>query len=246
MIRQVGVITVRDSGSIYQASGDIEHGTFHGRWHFSFGDYYDPKYVHFGPLRVFNDDTLSPGAVWPLHYHEEIEVVTYCAEGIFRHADQNGEGGILKKGWVQHTTVGSGMYHSEINASPTEPMRFIQMWFMPSTPDLKPSVEQRRVEKAERTDRLLPLVSNIAPGALRIHQDVAVYSSYLKDGRSVTHVGKKGRGTYLYVIEGGPVKANEKTVPALGAAMVFDEPEMVIQAQGSSAELLLIDVPLIT
>ena len=244
MISQTGMITVRSPDSIYKAHGDIEHGSFHGRWHFSFGDYYDPGHMHFGPLRVFNDDTLSPGAVWPLHYHEEIEVVTYCAEGVFRHADQNGKGGILKKGWVQHTTVGSGMYHSEINDSKTEPMRFIQMWFMPSTPELKPSVEQKQVDVAERTDRLLPLVSNNAPGALRIRQDVAVYSSYLKDGRSVTHVGKKGRGVYLYVLEGGTVKANGKTVPALGAAMVIDEPELIIQAQGDSAELLLVDVPL--
>ncbi len=239
MISQVGALTVRSPDSIYRASGDIEHGTFNGRWHFSFGDYYDQKYMHFGPLRVFNDDTLSPGAVWPLHHHEEIEVVTYCVEGIFRHADQSGEGGILKPGWVQHTTVGSGMYHSEINASPKEPMRFVQMWFMPATPELKPSVEQKQVEKSERTDRLLPLVSNVAPGALRIHQDVAVYSSYLKDGRSVTHVGRAGRGAYLYVLDGGPVKANGKTVPALGAAVVVDEPALVIQARGDSAEILL-------
>lgn len=244
MIGKKRMIAVRSPDSIYQASGDIEHGTFHGRWHFSFGEYYDPGHMHFGPLRVFNDDTLSPGAVWPLHYHEEIEVVTYCAEGIFRHADQNGKGGILKKGWVQHTTVGSGMYHSEINDSQTEPMRFIQMWFMPAMPELKPSVEQKQVEVAERTGRLIPIVSNTAPGALRIRQDVAVYSSYLKDGQSVTHTGKAGRGAYLYVLEGGPVKANGKMVPVLGAAMVIDEPELVIQAQGGNAELLLTDVPL--
>jgi redox-sensitive bicupin YhaK (pirin superfamily) len=239
------MITIRSPDSIYQASGEIEHGTFRGRWHFSFAEYRDPEHMGLGPLRVFNDDTLSPGAVWPLHYHEEIEVVTYCAAGVFRHADQAGEGGILKPGWVQHTTVGSGMYHSEINASPTEPMRFIQMWFMPDRPGLKPSVEQKQVELKERTLRLLPLVSNHAPGALRIHQDVAVYSSHLKDGYSVTHVGKKGRSAYLYVLEGGTVMLNGlKLVPALGAAIAVDEPELVIQAQGESAELLLIDVPL--
>ena len=80
-------------------------GTFHGRWHFSFDDYFDPSFMSFGPLRVFNDDTLSPGAIWPLHHHQEIEVVTYCAEGEFRHADERGEGGILQKGWVQHTSM---------------------------------------------------------------------------------------------------------------------------------------------
>jgi redox-sensitive bicupin YhaK (pirin superfamily) len=245
MYLQAGRIKVRSPDSIYQAYGEIEHGTFYGRWHFSFGDYYDPEYVQFGPLRVFNDDTLSPGAVWPLHYHEEIEVVTYCVEGIFRHADQNGEGGILKLGWVQHTTVGSGMYHSEINASQTGPMRFVQMWFLPATPELKPSVEQKQVSPTERTDRLLPLVSNNAPGALRIRQDVAVYASHISNGRSVTHMGRAGRGAYLYVLKGGPVVLNGRVhVPALGAAMVDNEPELAIQARGDSADILLVDVPL--
>jgi quercetin 2,3-dioxygenase len=239
------MITIRSPESIYQAHGEIEHGTFRGRWHFSFAEYDDPEHMGFGPLRVFNDDTLSPGAIWPLHHHEEIEVVTYCVQGVFRHADQGGEGGILKPGWAQHTTVGSGMYHSEINANPDEPMRFIQLWFLPDRPGLKPSVEQKRVEKAERIDRLLPLVSNHATGALRIHQDVEVFSSFVRDGLSVAHMGKKGRGAYLYVIDGGPVMLNgRKTVPNLGAALVTDEPEMEIQAQHDSAELLLVDVPL--
>ncbi|HMK46938.1 MAG TPA: pirin family protein [Methanocella sp.] len=245
MYFQTGMIKVRSPDSIYQARGDIEHGAFYGRWHFSFGGYYDPEYMQFGPLRVFNDDTLSPGAVWPLHYHEEIEVVTYCAEGVFRHADQHGEGGLLRKGWVQHTTVGSGMYHSEINASQTEPMRFIQMWFLPAKPGLKPSTEQKTVGPEERADRLLPLISNSVRGALRICQDVAVFSSHLSNGRSVTHMGRSGRGAYLYVLQGGPVVLNGRTrVPALGAAMIPAEPELTIQAQGDSAEILLVDVPL--
>ena len=99
------MITVRKAEDIYQAEGEIENGTFQGRWHFSFGEYYDPRYKGFGTLWVLNDDTLSPGAVWPLHPHRDIEVVTYCAAGEFRHADEHGEGGVLKKGWVQHTTV---------------------------------------------------------------------------------------------------------------------------------------------
>jgi redox-sensitive bicupin YhaK (pirin superfamily) len=91
------MITVRKTEETYLAEGDIQNGTFQGRWHFSFGEYYDPQHKSFGMLRVFNDDTLSPGAVWPLHPHRDIEVVTYCAAGEFRHADQCGEGGVLKK-----------------------------------------------------------------------------------------------------------------------------------------------------
>ena len=116
-------IILRPPESIYQTDGEIENGTFHGRWHFSFDEYNDPAHMHFGTLRVFNDDTLSPGAVWPLHSHREIEVVTYCAEGEFRHADERGKGGILRKGGVQHTTVGKGMLHSEINNSKSSHMR---------------------------------------------------------------------------------------------------------------------------
>jgi redox-sensitive bicupin YhaK (pirin superfamily) len=235
------MIELRMPGDIFQAEGRIENGTFHGRWHFSFDMYRDPDNMGFGPLRVFNDDTLSPGAIWPLHHHQEIEVVTYCAGGTFRHADQNGRGGILKKGWVQHTTVGSGMYHSEINDSQDEPMRFIQMWFMPERPGLPPSVEQKHVDKKERTDRLLPLVGNDVPGALPIRQDVRVYSCYLEHGHSVDHSFGKGRGGYFYVVEGGPVTIDEKELPEFGAARITSQPSVKITAKGD-AELLLVDV----
>ncbi len=146
------MILLRRPESIHKASGMIQSGTFQGRWHFRFGDYYDPDFLRFGMLRVFNDDTLSPlspGAVWPLHPHKDNEVVTYCVEGEFKHADELGMGGILKKGWVQHTTVGRGMWHSEINSLPDRPMRLIQMWFTPSAKGLPPSVEQKSVEKNE-------------------------------------------------------------------------------------------------
>ncbi len=235
------MISIRMPDEIYQAEGTIENGSFRGRWHFSFDRYYDPENMGFGPLRVFNDDTLSPGAIWPLHYHKDIEVVTYCAEGEFRHADQRGEGGILKKGWVQHTTVGSGMYHSEINALEDKPMRFIQMWFTPQEPGLKPSVEQKRVDKKDRTDRLLPVVANDIPGALPIRQDVRVYSCFLERGHSVGHSFEKPRGGYFYVVEGGPILIDGKKIPALGAVKIIKQPVVSINAI-ADAELLLVDI----
>lgn len=238
------MITIRNLDTIYQAHGEIENGTFHGRWHFSFGDYYDPEYTHFGTLRVFNDDTLSPGAVWPLHPHRDNEVVTYCAEGEFRHADERGKGGILRKGWVQHTTVGKGMWHSELNNLPDKPMRFIQMWFFPLKHGLEPSVEQKRVEKPERTNRFLPLVSNTHPGALHIVSDAAVYSCFLEAGKKVDFQLEEGRGAYLYVLEGGPVEVNGESVPALGAAMVQEERKLHVEAK-KDAELLLVEVLLV-
>lgn len=236
-------IVVRKSENIYRAHGSIEDGTFLGRWHFSFDQYNDPRYMHFGTLRVFNDDTLSPGAVWPLHPHHDIEVVTYCAEGEFRHADEHGQGGILKKGWVQHTTVGRGMWHSEINNRKDEPMRFIQMWFLPSKKELKPSVEQMAVDQKERTNRLLLLVSNEDSDGLKIFSDAKVYSSFLLANHRVKHEIKEKQGVYLYVLEGGPIRVNEHRVLALGAAKITGELEINVEAERDS-ELLLVEVQL--
>jgi quercetin 2,3-dioxygenase len=234
-------IIVREPESIYETQGEIVNGTFHGRWHFSFGDNYDPDHMQFGTLRVLNDDTLSPGAVWPLHPHHDIEVVTYCAGGEFRHADERGKGDVLKKGWVQHTTVGRGMSHSEINNRSDIPMRFIQMWFIPSERDLAPSVQQMAVEKKERTNTLLPLISNEHESALPIHSDAVVYSCFLERGHTVEHSLKAGRGAYVYVLEGDPVATNGKTILLLGAAQVIGAMDIRMSTDGK-AELLLIEV----
>lgn len=237
------IIKIRKPESIFQAAGTIEGGTFRGRWHFSFGHYRDRLYEGFGTLLVFNDDTLSPGAVWPLHSHRDIEVVTYCAGGEFRHADERGKGGVLKKGWVQHTTVGKGMFHSEINNRSDAPMRFIQMWFYPSETGLTPSVEQKSVEKAERTNRFKTLVSPSGNGALYIASDAIVSSSSVEAGNTLKYILNDGRGAYVYVLEGGPVKINGRKVEALGAAMVSNGGDLSIEAV-KDAELLVADVPL--
>ncbi len=238
------MIVVRPPESLYQAKVPIEGGMCHGRWHFSFDTYRDPDWVRFGNLRVFNDDTLSPGAVWPLHPHEEIEVVTYCADGEFRHADEEGEGGVLQKGGVQHTTVGRGMWHSEINNRKDAPMRFIQMWFLPSVNGLEPSVEQRAVSKDERTNRLLPLVSAEEKDALFLFSDATVFSCFLEKDREVTRVFEPHRGAYLLVVEGGPVHANGKPVSPFGAAKVVEEATLTVRAAGD-AEVLLVDTLLL-
>ena len=237
------MITVRKPEDIYRAKGEIEGGTFSGRWHFSFDSYRDWDYMRFGTLRVFNDDTLSPGAVWPLHPHRDIEVVTYCAEGEFRHADENGKGGVLKKGWVQHTTVGSGMWHSEINNRKDIPMRFIQMWFFPSSRDLNPSVEQKQVDKNDRKNKLLLIVSSGDGEALRMFSDAQVYSCFLQKERSVNHTLQANHGGYLYVLEGGPVTANRNSIAHLGAAEINNEKQLVLAAN-NDAELLLIETAL--
>ncbi|MBI4950242.1 MAG: pirin family protein [Deltaproteobacteria bacterium] len=237
------MITLRSPDEIFKAQGEIEEGTFQGRWHFSFGDYRDRKHTRFGALRVFNDDTLSPGAIWPLHPHREIEVVTYCAGGEFRHADENGRGGVLKKGGVQHTTVGRGMWHSEINNLPDAPMRFIQMWFYPSAEGLKPSVEQKHFERKDRFNRLLPIVSPVHKDALPIKSNARVFASFLEKGRETDYRMEPGRGAYVYMLEGGPARINERLVYEFGAAMITDETDIAIRAE-NDVEMLLIDVGL--
>jgi redox-sensitive bicupin YhaK (pirin superfamily) len=234
-------IIIRNPAAIYRAEGEIENGTFNGRWHFSFGPYFDPENSQFGTLRVFNDDTLSPGAVWPLHPHRDIEVVTYCAGGEFRHEDEHGRGGILKKGWVQHTTVGRGMYHSEINNKRDEPMRFIQMWFIPERSDLSPSVEQKTVERSERANRFLELASNRPTAFLPLRSDARVFSCFLQKDKFVEYDIAEGRGAYFYILEGGNVNLNIYALGPLAAAKAIGPLRLTARAT-DDAELLLADV----
>lgn len=234
-------LTVRKASAIYQSSGRIQDGTFRGRWHFSFDMYDDPDHEHFGNLRVLNDDTLSPGAVWPLHPHAQNEVVTYVAEGEFRHEDERGKGGVLHKGGVQHTTVGRGMFHSEINNRKDVPMRFVQIWYYPEKLNLTPSVEQREVERKERTNRLLPLVSSNGriENTLPLRADGAVYSSYLQANHQTEHHVKAPHGLYLYVLEGGPVRVAGEKLAALDTAQVVGNGKVSIEAEGDSEFILL-------
>jgi quercetin 2,3-dioxygenase len=236
-------VTVRGHESIYQASGHIDGGMFHGRWHFAFDMYRDPEHEHFGNLRVLNDDTLDPGATWPLHPHTQNEVVTYVAGGEFRHEDEHGRGGVLHQGGVQHTTVGSGMYHAEINNRRDIPMRFVQIWYWPERLNMKPTVEQREVDRSERTNQWLPLVSSRIPGTLPLRADGSVLSSFLQKGRGVEFPVEANRGLYLYVVEGGPVRVGEANLTALDAAQVRGEGKVTTVAEADS-ELLLLDVNL--
>ncbi len=237
------MVIIRKAKDYYKASGEIEKGAFSGRWHFSFGDYYDSHYIRFGNLKVFNDDILSPGATWPMHPHRNIEVVTYCVEGEFRHADEKGGGGVLKKGWVQHTTVGKGMWHSEINNREDISLRFIQMWFVPSEKNLKPSVEQKIVDRSDRTNKFCKLVSGKDPNALKINSDAEVYSLFLEEGKTVCYTLKAGRGAYLYLLEGGPIMLNENVIQSLGSAEIIEEKEFAVGAK-IDAEILLVDTDL--
>ena len=220
---------------------DVEGGWFRARWHYSFDRYYDPEYVNFGTLRVFNDDRLIPGAIWPMHPHRDIEGLTYVVEGTFRHQDDvGGSPGPLPAGSVQRMTLGSGANHSEQNASDTEPMRFIQMWIIPAERGLQPGVEQRVFTEQDRTDRLLEVISSHDGDAVLVHQDARVLVSRLRPGAGVEHPLGEGRGVYLYVID-GDVSVNGEPMRTGSAAQITDERSVEITASETS-ELILVDV----
>jgi redox-sensitive bicupin YhaK (pirin superfamily) len=246
------VIDIRPSASLFHADG----GWFQARWHFSFDTYYDPQYMRFGTLRVFNDDRLVPGAIWPMHPHRDIEAITYVAEGTFEHADSMGNGGVLPAGSVQRATLGSGMMHSERNHSKTEPMRFIQMWIIPGRAGLPPSVEQRSFTADQRRHVLRPVLV-AAPNfggpdaprdrdAVTVHQDAAVYASILDPGKSQTHRFRPGFGGYFFAVHGEAALSAPShsggVVDEGGAARIEGVAELAISARRGSAEVLLVEV----
>ena len=233
------MIAIRRDDEISDVDGDW----FRARWHYSFDSYYDPDYVRFGTMRVFNDDRLVPGAIWPMHPHRDIEGLTYVVEGSFRHQDDvGGAPGPLPAGSAQRMTLGRGAWHSEQNASETEPMRFIQIWIMPSEQGLVPEVEQRVFTTQDRTDTLLKVISGDGGDAVLVHQDAHVFVSRLNAGSSVSHGLAAGRGGYLYVID-GDVTVNGERMETGSAAQVSDEPSVAIEA-GEPSELMVVDVAL--
>jgi redox-sensitive bicupin YhaK (pirin superfamily) len=222
---------------------DVEGGWFRARWHYSFDTFRDPEYMGFGSLRVFNDDRLIPGAIWPMHPHRDIEGLTYVVEGSFRHQDDvGGEPGPLPAGAVQRMTLGSGAWHSEQNASDTEPMRFIQMWIIPPERGLTPNVEQKVFTTQDRTDRLLRVISGDGGDAVLVHGDAHVFVSRLTGGNAVKHDLASGRGAYLYVID-GDVSVNGERMETGAAAQITDESSIAIEAAADS-ELIMVDVAL--
>jgi quercetin 2,3-dioxygenase len=232
-------ITIRRDDDI----SDVDGEWFRARWHFSFDTYRDPDYTSFGTMRVFNDDRLIPGAIWPMHPHRDIEGLTYVVEGMFRHQDDvGGAPGPLPAGSVQRMTLGSGALHSEQNASQTEPMRFIQIWIMPAERGLTPGVEQKVFTQADRTNRLLCAISGDGGDAVLVHQDAHVFVSHLDPAVAVSHPLGGGRGVYLYVIE-GDVTVNGEGMATGDAAEIDAVPEVAIAAT-SDSELILVDVQL--
>src|SRR2546426_7379917 len=232
------MLQLRRDGEIHREDG----GWFQARWHFSFDRYRDPEQMGVGPLGVFNHDRLARGAIWPMHPHADVEGITYVWKGVFRHADNLSNDGVLQPGGVQLMTLGSGALHSEQNASKTEPMEFLQLWILPDTADLSPSVQQHQFTKIQRTDTLLKVVGAGGGDVITVHQDAAVFVAALSAGTEVTHRFGSNRAGYLYLIEGAVAVGGDR-LSAGDAAKIFDQAELPVRAEAAS-EMSLGGVPL--
>ena len=211
-------------------------------WHFSFDRYYDPNNMSFGPLRVFNDDVVQPSSGFPLHGHSEMEIITYVIDGELEHKDSTGGVGRIGPGEVQRMSAGTGIRHSEYNASPDTPVHLVQVWVLPSEKGLAPSYEQLQFTKEQREGRLLAVASGQdMPGVLKVHQDTTFYVSTIRPEDRVVHRLAPGRRAYLFVID-GELEVNGQALAKGDQARIQTESELSFAAS-SPADIMLIDLP---
>ena len=165
------MLTVRKA----EDRGHANHGWLNSHHTFSFADYYDPRHMGFGPLRVINDDTVAGGGGFPTHGHRDMEIISYVLQGALEHRDSLGTGSVMKPGDVQRMSAGTGVMHSEYNASQRDPVHFLQIWIEPNVRGVAPSYEEKRLDAAAGSGLKLIASSDGREGSVRIHQDASVY-----------------------------------------------------------------------
>ncbi len=231
------MITVRPS----EERGHFDFGWLDTRHTFSFGRYTDRRHVSFRALRVINEDVVAPGAGFPQHPHEDMEIVTYVLKGTLAHRDTLGSVETLSPGEVQRMSAGRGLEHSEFNASKTEPVHLLQIWLFPEKQGIEPSYEQKRFAEESLRNRLCPIVTPDArAGSLKIHQDASIYASRLDKGAGVTLELKPGRHAWVQV-GAGKVTLNGTILKAGDGAAVSDEARLAFEATDAS-ELLVFEM----
>ena len=229
--------TIRPS----DARGRANFGWLDSRHSFSFGQYFDPNFMGFGPLRVINEDRVAPGAGFDTHGHANMEILSIVLDGALEHKDSMGQAAVIRPGDVQRMSAGSGVRHSEYNASKTEPVHFLQIWIVPERDGLTPSYEQKTIPAAERQNRLRLLGARDGrDGAITIHRDVDLYGSVLSAGESLRHqIGPK-RGVWIQMIRGSAAANGERIGSGDGLALTR-EPDVRIEAT-EEAEFLLFNM----
>ncbi len=221
--------------------GHVQHGwldTFHT---FSFDTYYDPAHTNFRALRVINEDRLAAGAGFPTHPHRDMEIITYVLEGALEHKDSLGNGSVIRPGDGQRMSAGTGIRHSEANASKTDPVHLLQIWILPKNKGIGPGYEQKSFAPEEKRGRLRLIADRDGrDGAVTVHQDVALYASVLAPGQQVEHRLAPSRHAWLQVARGAVSLNGQKLDQGDGAA-VSEEEELAIRAE-KDAEVLLFDL----
>ncbi|MCC6767092.1 MAG: pirin family protein [Deltaproteobacteria bacterium] len=221
--------------------GHFDFGWLDTRHTFSFGEYHDPRHMGFRALRVINEDVVRGGRGFGTHPHRDMEIVTYVLEGALAHKDSMGNGSVIRPDDVQRMSAGTGVTHSEHNASATTPVHLLQIWLLPATTGTPPSYEQRTFGRDEKLGRLrLVGAPDGRDGSVTIHQDVALYATVLEPGMRVTHALAPGRYAWVQIAH-GRIAANGTTLAAGDGAAVSDERTLAIVAAEPS-ELLLFDL----
>jgi len=221
--------------------GHTHIGWLNSHHTFSFGEYHDPKHMGYRSLRVINDDRVVAGAGFGAHGHRDMEIVSYVLEGALAHKDSLGTGSVIRPGDVQRMSAGTGIQHSEFNASRSEPVHFLQIWILPERAGLAPSYEQTHFPRESRLNRFR-LIGDRAgtDGAVTIHQDVRLYGAVLEPGVSVEQPLPVGRHAWLHVAAGQATIAGHALGEGDGAA-ISAEPSIEISTS-AGAELLLFDL----
>jgi hypothetical protein len=221
--------------------GGAEHGWLDTRHSFSFADYDDPDHTQFRSLRVLNEDRVAPASGFPPHGHSDMEILTVVLEGALRHRDSMGTTSVIRPGEVQRMTAGTGVVHSEMNESRTEPVHLLQIWILPEREGLEPGYEQKAFPVEERRGRLRPVASRDGrDGSLTIHQDATVYAGRFGPGEEATHPLGKGRHVWVQVARGN-IELDGKPLSAGDGAAISGEPSVRMRGV-SDAEILLFDL----
>ena len=222
--------------------GFADHGWLKSYHSFSFADYRDPQHVHFGPLRVINEDRVAAGTGFGTHGHRDMEIVSYVLEGALAHQDSMGNGSVIRPGDVQRMSAGRGVMHSEFNHEQAGETHFLQIWIEPDVRGITPEYEQRHFDAASKRGRLALIASpDGRDGSVRIHQDARVHAG-LFDGteRAVLAIGD-GRRLYVHVARGA-LSVNGQRLEAGDAAKVAGETTFVLDG-GREAEVIVFDLP---
>ncbi len=228
------MITIRRSDE----RGHAQHGWLDSRHTFSFADYRDPEHMGFRALRVINEDRVQPAAGFGAHPHRDMEILSYVLEGGLAHKDSLGTGSLIRPGDVQRMSAGTGVTHSEFNASSTEPVHFLQIWLLPERQGIPPSYEQKHFDADAKQGRLQLVASRDArQGSLTVHQDVAVYDGLLEAGERAEVSLGKGRHAWVQVTRGS-VKLNGQTLQAGDGAAVSAEPALTLEGVQKGAVLV--------